>query len=148
MGMMIYLDTSVLNRIFDDQSQIRIYLEASAILVILMLIENQIVDIVSSDILLFENAQNPYNERKIFINSVLRKAKAFQAINDKILKRAQKIEKDGIRGLDSLHLACAEELKVDFVITCDDKIVKNYNGKLNVKNPIEFIVDVVKEGEK
>ena len=69
--MTIYLDTSALNRIFDDQSQIRIFLETSSLLVIFMFIENQIVDIVSSDVLLFENTKNPYNERKIIVNSVL-----------------------------------------------------------------------------
>jgi len=146
--MTIYLDTSALNRIFDDQSQIRIFLETSSLLVIFMFIENQIVDIVSSDVLLFENTKNSYNERKIFVNSVLQKAKVFQTINDKILKRAQEIEKYGIKGLDSLHLACAEELKVDYFITCDDKIVKKYNGKLKVKNPIEFMRDIIKEGEE
>ena len=146
--MTIYLDASVLNRIFDDQSQIRIFFEASSILIIFMLIENQIADIVSSDVLLFENAQNPYNERKIFVNSVLKKAKAFQTINDEILRRAQEIEKYGISGIDSLHLACAEELKADYFITCDDKIIKRYNGKLRVKNPIEFIMDIIKEEEK
>ena len=106
------------------------------------------MDIVSSDVLLFENTKNSYNERKIFVNSVLQKAKVFQTINDKILKRAQEIEKYGIKGLDSLHLACAEELKVDYFITCDDKIVKKYNGKLKVKNPIEFMRDIIKEGEE
>ncbi len=58
--MKAYLDTSALNRIFDDQSQPRIYLESSSMLVVFVLIENQVVDIVSSDVLLFENLQNPY----------------------------------------------------------------------------------------
>lgn len=145
--MKIYLDTSTLNRIFDDQSQARIYLEASSILVIFMLIENKVVEIVSSDVLLFENAQNPYNERKVFVNSVLQRANFYQVVNDKILKRAQEIETHGISGIDSLHLACAEELKVDCFVTCDDKIVKKYKGKVKVKNPIKFIMGIIKEEE-
>ncbi len=145
--MKIYLETSTLNRIFDDQSQARIYLEASSILVIFMLIENKVVEIVSSDVLLFENAQNPYNERKVFVKSVLQRANFYQAVNDKILKRAQGIETHGISGIDSLHLACGEELKVDCFVTCDDKIVKKYKGKVKVKNPIKFIMDIIKEEE-
>lgn len=47
-----------------------------------------------------------------------------------------------------LYLLCAEELKADYFITCDDKIIKRYNGKLRVKNPIEFIMDIIKEEEK
>jgi len=62
MKVRVYLDTSSLNRIFDNQSQARIYLEATSVLVIFALIEKQIIDIVSSDILLFENSKNPYNE--------------------------------------------------------------------------------------
>ena len=37
--MKIYLDTSALNRIFDDQSQPRVYLEATAMLIVFVLIE-------------------------------------------------------------------------------------------------------------
>ena len=60
----IYLDTSALNRIFDDQSQIRIFLETSSVLVIFMFIENKIVDIASSDVLLFENIKIPIMKEK------------------------------------------------------------------------------------
>ena len=123
--MKIYLDTSVLNRIFDDQAQARIYLEASATLLIFMLIEKQIVDLASSDVLRFENAQNPYDERKIFVRSVLEKSKMSTPIDEKTLARAEEMEQFGIKGMDALHLACAEQLKIDVFITCDDKIQKN-----------------------
>jgi predicted nucleic acid-binding protein len=145
--MKIYLDTSALNRIFDDQSQPRIYLESSSMLVVFVLIENQVVDIVSSDVLLFENLQNPHNERRTFVGLVLERAKSFHAINDKILKRAQEIEVCGIIGLDSLHLACAELLEADCFVTCDDKILKKYRGNLDVKNPTEFVMDIIKGEE-
>jgi hypothetical protein len=46
----IYIDTSALNRIFDDQSQPRIYLESSAMLLVFGLIEKRIISIVSSDV--------------------------------------------------------------------------------------------------
>lgn len=122
--MMIYLDSSALNRIFDDQTQARIYLEASSMLLIFALIEEWSVDIVSSSVLLYENSLNPYDDRRVFVHSVLTKAKVFQIVNGKIVKRAQEIESEGIRGLDSLHLACAEASETDFFITCDDKIFK------------------------
>jgi len=147
MKVRVYLDTSTLNRIFDNQSQARIYLEATSVLVIFSLIEKQIVDIVSSDILLFENSKNPYNERNIFVGSVLKMAKSFQALNTKILKRAQELETDGIKGLDALHLACAEGLNVDYFITCDDKIIKKYCGKIEIKTPVEFITNILKENK-
>ncbi|MDD5344512.1 MAG: hypothetical protein PHW12_08845 [Smithella sp.] len=90
----IYLDTSALNRIFDDQSQPRIFLEASAMLLVFGLIEKRIISIVSSDVLIYENSRNPYSERQIFVTSVLRKARVIQTLNDSLAKRAQEIEKD------------------------------------------------------
>lgn len=147
MKVRVYLDTSALNRIFDNQSQARIYLEATSVLLIFALIEKQIIDIVSSDILLFENSKNPYNERNVFVSSVLKMARSSQALNTKILKRSQELETDGIKGVDALHLACAEELNVDCFITCDDKIIKKYCGKIEIKTPVEFIINILKENE-
>jgi len=72
-------------------------------------------------------------------------ARSFQALNTKMLKRAQELETDGIKGIDALHLACAEELKVDYFITCDDKIIKKYCGKIEIRTPVEFITNILKE---
>lgn len=143
--MKIYLDTSVLNRIFDDQSQPRIYLEATSTLIIIMLVEYQNIELVSSDILLFENYRNSYDERRAFVNLFLQKANRIQSINDKILERARNIEKDNIGGIDALHLACAEELGADYFITCDDRIIKRYKGLLMITNPINFIADILQK---
>ena len=141
--MKIYIDTSSLNRIFDDQTQGRIYLEASAMLLVFSLIENREVDIVTSDVLIFKNSKNPYEERKLFVNAVLKHAKQFQIVDEKILKKVQRIETLGIKGIDALHLACAEESGVDTFISCDDKIIKQYNGRLKAINPIEFARNIL-----
>ncbi len=143
--MKVYLDTSVLNRIFDDQSQARIYIESSSILIIFMLIESGAIEFVSSDVVLFENNSNPYEERQAFVNLCLQKAKHIQPISDTILARAKEIEKTQIKGLDALHLACAEELKVDYFLTCDDKILKRYKGLIKLQNPADFVIHILKE---
>lgn len=98
--MKIYLDTSTINRIFDDQTKARIYLEAAALLLIFILIEKNYFDLVSSEILIYENDKNPYEERKLFVSSIIKNAKQFQKLDEKILERAKEIEKLGIRGLD------------------------------------------------
>jgi len=143
--MNIYLDTSALNRIFDDQSQPRIFLEASAMLLVFGLIEKRIISIVSSDVLAYENIRNPYAERKIFVTSVLRKARVIQTLNDSLAKRAQVIEVMGIKGLDALHLACAERLKVDYFVTCDDRMIQKYTGTIVVVNPVELTMHVLQQ---
>ncbi|MDM8558504.1 PIN domain-containing protein [Candidatus Parabeggiatoa sp. HSG14] len=144
--MIIYLDSSALNRIFDDQTQARIYLESSSMLLVFMLIENGFVDIVSSDALVFEKSQNPHDERRMFVSLILQKAKAFKSNDEKTLKRAEEIEQQyGIKGMDALHLACAEQLQVDAFITCDDKMIKRYMGLLSVINPVTFTMDFLQQ---
>jgi predicted nucleic acid-binding protein len=141
----IYLDTSALNRIFDDQSQPRIFLEASAMLLVFGLIEKRIISIVSSDVLVYENSRNPYAERQIFVTSVLRKAVVIQTLSDRLAKRAQEIEVLGIKSLDALHLACAERLKVEYFVTCDDKMIRKYTGTVVVVNPVELTMHVLQQ---
>ncbi len=55
-GMIVYLDTSALNRIFDDQSQPRIFLEATSMLLVFGMIEKRLISIVSSEVLVYENS--------------------------------------------------------------------------------------------
>ncbi|MGK7919447.1 MAG: PIN domain-containing protein [Trichodesmium sp.] len=142
--MKLYLDTSALNRIFDNQSQARIYLESMSMTLIFLLIENQTVEIVSSEALVAETNNNPYNERKVFVESVLQEAKSFQNLNQNLLTRAEEIEENmGIKGIDSLHLACAEKFGVDFFITCDDKLIKRYEGAIIVQSPTIFVNNIV-----
>ncbi len=130
--MKIYLDTSALNRIFDDQSQPKIYLEASSMLIIFMLIDSGAIEFVSSDVLLFENSSNPYLERQAFVSLCIQKVKQIQTIHEGILARAQEVENQHIKGLDALHLACAEELNADCFLTCDDIILKRYKGPIKI----------------
>lgn len=136
--MKVYLDTSSLNRVFDDQSQPRIYLEASAMIMIFAMLEEGLLRLVSSEVLVYENEANPFAERRSFVTAILKKAEEIQKIDERVLGRAQQIEKSsGIKGIDALHLACAEGLKAVF-LTCDDKILKRYSGKLRVMNPVDF----------
>lgn len=140
--MTIYLDSSALNRIFDDQTQAKIYLESSSMLLIFMLIENHLVEIVSSDILVFEKSKNPHDERRMFVSLVLQKATTFKSSDEETLKRAEEIEQQyGIKGMDALHLACAEQLQVETLITCDERMIKRYKGNITVINPVTFTME-------
>ena len=115
---------------------------------VLAMVENKSIVLVSSEVLLFENSRNPFEERNIFVSSVLTHAKIVQTTNPALLSRAQQIEStDGISGLDALHLACAEKLKCIYFITCDDKIIRRYNGIVKAINPIQFTIEVMKESE-
>jgi hypothetical protein len=56
--MRIYIDTSVFNRPFDNQTQPRIILETQALRTILQLIEDGQLELVSSSVLDYENSRN------------------------------------------------------------------------------------------
>ncbi|MDA8211227.1 MAG: hypothetical protein M0021_05030 [Clostridia bacterium] len=62
--MRIYLDNCSFNRPFDDQTQLKIKLEAEAKLYIQSEILNGRFELVWSYILEYENSENPYEERK------------------------------------------------------------------------------------
>lgn len=138
----LYIDSSVYNRPFDDLSQPRIWLESLAFAMILQMIEAGEVQLLS--LLEFENSRNPFPQRKAWVAFYLSLAGYRQKLDASIRKRARNLERQGIKPLDALHLACAEEAKADYFITCDDQILKRYQEKyVTVINPVDFIL---KEG--
>jgi len=115
---------------------------------IFAMIEVKSFSLVSSEVLRFENSRNPFEERRVFVSSVLAYAKVVQTINPALLNRAQQLESvNGISGLDALHLACAEKMKCEYFITCDDRILRRYEGNLKAINPIQFTIEIIKESE-
>jgi hypothetical protein len=50
----VYLDTSIYNRPFDDQTQAKIFLETQAVVIILKMVESELIELVSSGVLEFD----------------------------------------------------------------------------------------------
>ena len=73
--MKLYLDSCSLQRPLDSKDQIRIMLESEAVLVIIALCEMGHIDLISSEVLLFENQQITNASRKEYALEVLRKGK-------------------------------------------------------------------------
>lgn len=147
--MKIYLDTSVYNRPFDDQAQPRIWMETVAFSMILQLVETEKVELFTSSIMAFENSKNPFPQRKEWVDSCLNLSKHTLVLNAAIRSRGRELEKQGIKPLDALHLSCAESGKIDYFLTCDDRVVKRYEGKeMVVCNPVEFMLKVTEEENK
>lgn len=139
--MRVYLDLSVLNRPFDDQLQVRIWLETMAFSIIMQLIEIGQIDLVNSSVVAFENNLNPYPERKEWVQGCMSLSKEMIRLDFTIIERGKSLESKGIKPIDAIHLACAELANVDFFLTCDDRIVKKYlSEKLKAVNPLEFVL--------
>lgn len=62
--MKIYLDSCCFNRLFDDQSKLRIRLEAEAKLKIQEDVRSGTYKLIWSYILDYENSKNPFQERR------------------------------------------------------------------------------------
>jgi predicted nucleic acid-binding protein len=141
--MKIYLDTSVYNRPFDDQSQPRIHLEAIGFVIVLQLIEAGEIDLVVSSVNEFENSRNPFEARRAWVNRWFKLAKLRQSVNEPIRQRAKEIERQGIKALDALHLSCAEQSGCNWFLTCDDKLQRKYSARvMTVADPVNFILQV------
>ncbi len=143
--MKIYIDNCCFNRPFDDQSQIRIRLEAEAKLKIQEEVRSGTLELVWSYILNYENNRNPYPERKARI-----KRWNMYAIMDieegpEIIETAKLLNQKGLKKLDSLHISCALFAKCEFFLTTDDKILKRTKvvADINVTDPIGFIKEVL-----
>jgi len=142
--MKVYLDNCCFNRPFDDQSQIRIQLEAQAKLYVQEQIKNGEIELVWSYILDYENSFNPFEERKVTIQKWKNKAKQDVDENEQILETANELASLGIKNKDALHIACAVESNCDYFLTTDDKVLKklkNYD-KVAVVNPFTFITNL------
>ena len=112
--MLIYLDTSVLNRPFDDQKQPRIWLETLAFSLVLSLIEAGEAELVSSPIHTLENRRSPLSVRRLWVDRCLRLATHTVPLTGTIRTRAHELANTGQKPLDALHLACAEAAGADW----------------------------------
>jgi predicted nucleic acid-binding protein len=138
--MKLYLDNSFLNRPFDNPDIPENKIEAEILFQILKLIKEGKIILVNSAMIEYENSLNPFPERKIFVENVLKLAKVYQNVNEEVYLKAKEITKKfKIENFDALHLACALCAKVDFFITCDYNLVKKFKNDLKVVTPLKFL---------
>ena len=143
--MRIYLDNCCFNRPFDDQSQIRIRLEAEAKLKIQEEIRSGNLQLAWSYILDYENSKNPFQERKEQIKGWKKYSTLDIQENSEVIETANSLDQKGLKKLDSLHMACAIISKCDYFLTTDDKILKRVKliDDINVDDPIGFIKEIL-----
>jgi predicted nucleic acid-binding protein len=139
--MRIYVDVCSFNRPFDDQSQLRIRLEAEAKLRIQEEIRSRKIELVWSYVLDYENAKNPYQERKVRISGWRDYAKIEVQESADLLATAGKLHEEGLPKIDSLHIACAIAAECEYFITTDDRILrcKNWVTAITIADPILFV---------
>ena len=147
--MKIYLDACCLNRPFDDQRQARVRLEAEAISLILQKLHQREWEWIGSDVLVYELGQTEDVERKERLLHLAGQSHQVVEMTEKILVQAEKLESSGFDSYDAIHLASAENAKVDVFLTTDDNMQKiaNRNKKMFsfvVVNPVTWLEEVLR----
>ncbi len=145
--MKIYLDACSLQRPLDNKTQIRVALEAEAVLGVLTLCETGELELISSDVLVFEVERTPQLGRREYGREVLAKARSFVSLSDAIEDRARTFTAAGVKPLDALHLASAEAAPADYFCTCDDRFLKKARSLPNLKTKIVSPVELAEEFE-
>lgn len=145
--MKVYLDVSCLNRLFDDQSQMRIRLEAEAVTLILERCESGDWEHVSSDMAPIEIDVMPDAERRTRVRLLLPKERAILRLRQEVWDRAAGLAKLGFKPADAVHVAAAEHAQAVVFLSCDDRLcrlAKRVRQKLQVRvaNPVDWLKEV------
>ena len=146
--MKVYFDACAYNRPYDDFSQMRVRLEAEAVLAIMHIcFENDWI-LISNDVVDLEIAEtrDPSKREKVQEFSAMANEKVYADSNTAI--RADELQALGFKALDSFHIALAESSNIDVLISTDDKMIKLANRleskiKVRVANPLNWLSEVL-----
>ena len=94
-------------------------------------------------VIAYENSRNPQILQQNWISKTTKLAYHVQPVDPTIRERALNLESSGVKALDALHIACAEEANADYFITCDDRLIRRYlsldQQKILGLTPTEFV---------
>jgi len=141
--LIIYLDTCCYSRLFDVSDQIDMIKETGRIRYVIRNRFSGKYIIVGSGIVTHEISQNPDNKERRIIerlyNTIIRDE---ARMTEQSATRAQELQSKGLKVMDSLHLAAAEVIGADYLLTVDKEFLKKCSRPnfttVNVINPINF----------
>lgn len=114
-------------------------------IVLIEMIENGTIQIVSSDVLLFEIKNIPDQERIDFGLNFLSLGSTSLSLTNDVISKAKDYEKLGVKSIDALHLAMATENNVDYLCTCDDRFLKRTDKIKDLNTKIILPTSLVME---
>lgn len=157
---LIYLDTNVYSRPFDDQTQIYIQEEADAFLEIITEVEGRRLILLTSDILTFEIQNILSEEKRANVKDYLELCNKHIESSEEVVDLGKRIQSDcHIRARDALHIASAILGQARYFLSCDRRVTEMRQarcyrrlakphrvGYFSAMNPILF-VEKMKKGE-
>jgi predicted nucleic acid-binding protein len=144
----IYLDLCAIQRPLDTPNQVRIVLEAEAVLGIIAFCDTGQSELLSSEALLYEGEQSSLPIRREHTIAVLSKSENIIIVTEKEKLRAANLMTAGIKPLDALHMALTETGNANYFCTCDDRLLRNAKQVKDLMVKVVNPVDLVQEIEK
>ena len=142
--MRLYFDVCAIQRPLDDLSQLRVRLEAEAVLGALAACAAGLAEFVASDVHLIEIRRNPHPNRRDFALETLELATETLPFSRSAASRARTFAEANIIGPDALHLAAAIEAEADYLCTTDDKFFRRSKrvntGGVSVVSPLDLAI--------
>jgi predicted nucleic acid-binding protein len=139
----VYLDACALLRLFDDWSQPRLRDEADAVEKFFIRVSKDETVWVTSEVLEAEILNNPHRDRRHEAMELLALSSERLILSNRSIERAAALESLGYGSFDALHLACAEQARVDSLLTTDDRFIRRVkrsvgNSAIQVENPLDW----------
>jgi len=144
----VYLDLCAIQRPLDTPNQVRVALEAEAVLGILSLCDVGQIELISSEAVVYETEQNPLPIRREHSYSVLAKTKTIVSVTASVKERASQFLQHGVKPLDAVHLALAEASKADYFCTCDAQLARKARRIRDLQVKVISPLDLIQEIEK
>jgi len=144
MAVRIYLDACALNRLLDDQGQLRIRKEAEAVEEVFRLIQSKQAQWIDGAVIEAEILRNPDTQKREDALALVRLAEERPHLSVRAVSRADSLEPPGYGAFDALHLAIAEESGAHVLLTTDDRFLRQAgrglgNPMVPVMNPLNWV---------
>ena len=144
--MRIYLDNCVYNRPYDDFSgDLIVSLEAQAKLYIQEQIRDGQYELVTSEILMTEIDNCPFDIRRKGIMDFLKENSSIHVgpnNNRRLDKMAREIMAAGVKYKDAYHVASALIGECRYFISTDKRLLKYKTERISMVDPIRFITEM------
>ena len=137
--MKVYLDNCVFNRPFDDQQDLIVHVETIAKLAIQQMVKDGNLELLWSDILYYENDENPFDERHVKIAEWVAYASDNIRMNSAVIEKTKAYMKAGLKSKDAAHVACAVYGGADYFITVDKRLLNKPIGGIAIIDPVAFL---------
>ncbi|WP_420127363.1 PIN domain-containing protein [Longimicrobium sp.] len=143
----VYLDTCCYSRPSDDQTQLRVRLESEAILDILERAARGEWTIIGSGAVQKELAAIRDPDRQVGAKGLAGYSAEHVYLDEAQHRRGEALERMGLRGYDSVHVACAEAGGADVLLTTDDALIRRARRlrqqlAVRVANPVSWLEEI------